>query len=296
MHRHLALSYVALEKDGAEVAECLMTDLMDFLLYAKINCDDVDQDAMHYVTYPVPTASASATNDDNSSNNSCSARLVKCRVASAFNEVGLKLWEAAWFLAEFCIAYKELFAGQSVLELGAGVGFTGLVLAKCAFPKRILLTDYAPDVMKNLRHNVAINAKNRDDTNCVVDVATLDWDDYGGHMELQDEGAFSPDVLLAGDCAYDVAAFPALMNVLKCFLHDEKAARAKQPPRVAFFAATIRNQATFQTFLDQLHGSNIAYDDMTAAALAKMGRPLYQYDNRDQIRLCRLYSNSTSST
>jgi predicted nicotinamide N-methyase len=51
----------------------------------------------------------------------------------------------------------ELFRGKAVLELGAGAGFSGLCLLRKARPSALQLTDYAPDVLQNLTHNLTIS-------------------------------------------------------------------------------------------------------------------------------------------
>ncbi|KAJ8556613.1 hypothetical protein ON010_g9353 [Phytophthora cinnamomi] len=251
----------------ADVDDGLVEALMEFVLNAKLVDDSLNSEAMHHVSYTVPTADSSV--------------VVTCRVASVFNEVGLKLWEAGWLLAEYAIAHESDFRGRTVLELGAGVGFSGMVLACVCRSSRIVLTDYAPNVMQNLRYNVEINASK---FLCPVEVQTLDWETWQP-TDHEDE---RPDVLLAGDCVYDVAAFPPLMHVLQSFLGHDQGYTAQHPQRVAIFAATIRNQKTFQTFLDQLAAHRIDYVDITASSLEKMGEPICSYPNRDQIRLCRL--------
>lgn len=240
----------------------LAGELMNFLLRSQTG-DSLQSDALHHVSY-------SAYDSEQTSEEI----VVTCRVTAVFNEVGLKIWEAGWFLAEYILAYPELFRDQCVLELGAGVGFSGLVLATCTRPRQVLLSDYAPNVMQNLRYNVEINSSKY---RCPVDVVTLDWDTWQQSDELQ------PDILLAGDCVYDVAAFPSLVRVLHAFM-DKPSDRQ----RVAIFASTIRNQTTFQAFLDQLEQFEIAYVDVTAEALQAMGPQCFKYANRHQIRLCHL--------
>ena len=46
--------------------------------------------------------------------------------------------------AEFCVAHARWLEGKSVLELGAGVGMTGAVVATCCGAREVVLTDYAP--------------------------------------------------------------------------------------------------------------------------------------------------------
>lgn len=266
-----------IEAIGAEAHDDLVSELMEFVVHAQLGRNTLSAEDMHHVSYTIPTPYAVAAALPSS------PLVVTCRVASVFNDVGLKLWEAGWFLAEYIITHPEVFTNQTVLELGAGVGFTGLVLAEIARPKHVLLSDYAPNVMQNLRYNVEINA---DHYQCPVDVVTLDWDTW----EPSHDEDLRPDILLAGDCVYDVASFPSLVRVLQAFLGLSAVAAGNSPhERKAIFASTIRNQKTFQAFLDQLAVFEIAYNDITTPALSQMGsKQMFPYANRDQIRLCEL--------
>jgi hypothetical protein len=50
------------------------------------------------------------------------------RTGPFHNDVGLRMWEAGYFLAEFLVKNPHLVADKSVIELGSGVGLTGLVI------------------------------------------------------------------------------------------------------------------------------------------------------------------------
>lgn len=47
-------------------------------------------------------------------------------------------------LEEFCLAHSGLLEGKSVLELGAGIGMTGMAVAASCGAREVVLTDYAP--------------------------------------------------------------------------------------------------------------------------------------------------------
>jgi len=264
---------VDIEAHDREVADTLIEELMQCIGSGRLIIGSNDPDELYHVSYHLPDT---ADIDD----------VITCRVAGTYNEVGLKLWEAAFFLAEYVLAEKEMFHDKYVLELGAGVGFTGFVLAKCARPKHVLLTDYAPQVMQNLRYNIEINEHQ---FTCPVEACALDWSTY-----TNDEGSKQPDILLAGDCVYDVANFPSLVQVLNLFLIPSSGIDgvAGVSSRVAIFASTIRNQQTFQTFLEQLKSHRIDYADITVEALSKMTPPTFTYENKDSIRLCKLFKTS----
>lgn len=260
----------------AEAHDELVEELLQFVLHARLGQMTLSAEDLHHVSYAIPVIT-----------DKHEPLVVTCRVASVFNEVGLKIWEAGWYLAEYIITHPHVFTNQTVLELGAGVGFTGLVLAGVAKPKRVLLSDYGSSVMQNLRYNAEINAPH---FQCPVDVLTLDWDTWDPSEDQGDE-ALRPDILLAGDCVYDVANFPSLVRVLQVFLGSPSTTTTttdKTHERRAIFAATIRNQKTFQAFLDQLKVFEIAYEDITTQALATMGQQMFPYGNRHEIRLCVL--------
>lgn len=46
--------------------------------------------------------------------------------------------------AEFCLKRSELLRGKRVLELGSGIGMTGMMIAACCGASEVVLSDYAP--------------------------------------------------------------------------------------------------------------------------------------------------------
>jgi predicted nicotinamide N-methyase len=132
-----------IEQKGVAVADSLAEALFEAMQQAR-GVDELVDQAKCYVSFSAPCATAPS-------------EVFSFRVATGFNQVGLVLWEAAFFLTEFALSNLDLFAGKSVLELGAGVGLTGVLLAYYAQPRKMILTDYAPEVLQNLRHNLQIN-------------------------------------------------------------------------------------------------------------------------------------------
>jgi predicted nicotinamide N-methyase len=78
---------------------------------------------------------------------------IAIKVAAEMTNVGLVTWEAGFFLAEVILAHKELFANKRCVELGAGVGLTGIVLSEVALPKSLVLTDCSSTVLRNIVDN-----------------------------------------------------------------------------------------------------------------------------------------------
>lgn len=94
---------------------------------------------------------------------------------------GCQLWPAGIALARLLLKEPALVEGKSVIELGAGCGFAGIVAARLA--ERVLITDAERETVLNLRHNLLLNShywlNGRPSGRPPVDVCaeTLLWED-----------------------------------------------------------------------------------------------------------------------
>ncbi|KAJ3187172.1 hypothetical protein HDU85_007210 [Gaertneriomyces sp. JEL0708] len=104
-------------------------------------------------------------------------------------DIGFQTWGAGVVLSKLLAANEIPLTASRILELGSGTGLAGIVAARIGrslYPKfEIVLTDYHPNVLSNLRRNV--HANNVDA--CTL-VGMLDW--TIGTLELEDTGA-QPD-------------------------------------------------------------------------------------------------------
>lgn len=67
------------------------------------------------------------------------------------------MWDAGWYIAEVIMANQELFSQKRIVELGSGVGLTGIVLYHFCKPEAFYLTDYLDIVLNNCRKNLEIS-------------------------------------------------------------------------------------------------------------------------------------------
>lgn len=72
---------------------------------------------------------------------------------------GLNVWEAALVLCEWSIHNEHVIAGKHIVELGAGTGLSGLVIAKCCQPLSVTFTDGNDKVLEYLNENIENNFK-----------------------------------------------------------------------------------------------------------------------------------------
>ncbi|GMI27296.1 hypothetical protein TeGR_g790 [Tetraparma gracilis] len=222
------------ERQGGDLCSDSLSELMMGLVSSASKVDPDDPDLTCYQSFTSPALRGT----------------LGCRVALRHNDVGMRMWEAGYLLADFIIRYPELVRGRRVVELGAGCGLTGLVAAAIGGCESMLLTDYTDVTLANMKHNVEVN--NGWLRACGVDpakvqVGFLDW----GHVlaappsapsvspsstsATSIAGLLSADVLIAGDCVYDRSVIPALVFTVRRLLEAVNGA-------VAYFATTMTLQ------------------------------------------------------
>ncbi len=89
-------------------------------------------------------------------NKMCALCDVRIRIFPQHNDVALKLWEAGACLAEYFLAFPLCVSGKSIVELGSGVGLTGIISAACN-AREVHFTDYSHAWLDNIRYNININ-------------------------------------------------------------------------------------------------------------------------------------------
>ena len=206
--------------------------------------------------------------------------LVEKRELICDGTTGLRTWQAGKFLSNWLLENSQHFPKQkefTILELGSGVGFTGISLSKdvrCA-SSRMILTDHHSKVLRTLYQNVKANLFDRTETsrnevenNELVDqvdfpveftsntgklkriiIDILDWETFS-----QDENGqrFACDMIIGADIVYDTSVIPHLVNVLVKFLKHLGTEKV-------ILANCVRNEDTDDLFMKTLEQSNISF-------------------------------------
>ena len=89
------------------------------------------------------------------------SQFIPIKVIQSHNQVGTKVWGAGVYLGEILQREPTLLQGKCVLELGAGVGITGLLIARALpplqRPSKVIMTDFHHEVVDLLAYNIEIN-------------------------------------------------------------------------------------------------------------------------------------------
>jgi len=126
-----------------------------------------------------------------------------------FHLTGGRVWAGSLLLVKWFETFG--WSGRRVLELGAGLGFAGLALAKLGHS--VVLSDQEPVILDVLESNVV---RNRVDDRC--EVLPLAWGSVleAGTRQLLDSKHF--DVVMGADVIYELAACDQMVNVLRTAL------------------------------------------------------------------------------
>ncbi|XP_071616697.1 protein-lysine N-methyltransferase EEF2KMT isoform X1 [Heliangelus exortis] len=215
---------------------------------------------------------------------------------------GLVTWEAALNLAEWAMENVAVFSQRTVLELGSGIGFTGIAICKTCSPKTYIFSDCHPCVLKQLRENIHLNgfvlepetaphtptqpqgleAETANSQQPEIIVAELDWGSVTEKQVLD----LHPDVVLAADVVYDPEVTSALIGVLQK-LRVSRGAR--KPPEV-YIASTLRNPDTFLLFQAELDKVGIRWQ-----IIPDHSNTVFPCDVQPNEKLSQVYSMSATA-
>jgi predicted nicotinamide N-methyase len=106
----------------------------------------------------------------------------------SYSSVGLawKVWDSATILARWLHRRRDVIAEKRVLEVGSGCGLAGLMAAH--FAKRVTLTDYLPQILDALTHNLNLNFRQRPKIRDRVNIQLLDWRAFAENRTLEGSG------------------------------------------------------------------------------------------------------------
>ncbi|XP_038275787.1 protein-lysine N-methyltransferase EEF2KMT isoform X2 [Dermochelys coriacea] len=208
---------------------------------------------------------------------------------------GLVTWDAALYIAEWAIENSAIFSNRTVLELGSGIGLTGIAICKTCNPKAYVFSDYHHCVLEQLRENIHLNgfvlesetenhtkmqsqsqrAEVMDLQGPKITVAELDWDSVAEEQlsELQ------ADVVIAADVVYDPQITLSLIGVLQQLSIFKTAGK---PPEI-YIAFTVRNPDTYQLFQTELDKVGIGWQVVPTHT-----KNLFLYDLHSNITLLKL--------
>ncbi|XP_075421423.1 methyltransferase-like protein 22 isoform X3 [Ascaphus truei] len=120
-------------------------------------CEREEQNCSRDVVCPtiLTIGNEDYTDDEEPVYNSHDLIRIEHTMATPLEDVGKQIWRGAFLLADYVLWKRDSFRGCTVLELGAGTGFTSIVMATVA--KTVYCTDVGEDLLDMCERNVALN-------------------------------------------------------------------------------------------------------------------------------------------
>ncbi|CAO2651536.1 Nn.00g041060.m01.CDS01 [Neocucurbitaria sp. VM-36] len=228
---------------------------MASLLTSSIPSEADSAQQKAFVTYSYPLHS----NDDSTSDARTVTLLEARSVISSSGTTGLRTWEAALLLGSYLVSDygRAIIQGKKVFELGAGTGMLSILCAKYLGVAGIVATDGDESVVDAIKTNIFLNGLDTDDSSkCQVRTAALKW---GWPIDAttfsEDYGMETPDVLFGADVTYDKSVIPRLAATLWAFFE-------LNPALQVLISATIRNEQTFETFLNACRRNGFSFEQI----------------------------------
>jgi len=139
------------------------------------------------------------------------SRPCTCEVLQ-FGPFAFKLSPSSEVLAWLVLGrFRASLQGKAVLEVGAGLGYTGIACAAWTECASLCITDGDPTSVAALRRNVELNAEARSFGSTAVDAQMLR---YGDDVEKDGQRRLY-DCILCADCVYDREFHLPLCTTLK---------------------------------------------------------------------------------
>eukprot|EP00897_Mesotaenium_endlicherianum_P006238 jgi/Mesen1/5642/ME000286S04854 len=145
-----------------------------------------------------------------------------------YDLTGQLVWPGAQLMNDYLCSISSELSSTSVIELGSGVGLTGLLCA--TWCKKVVMTDHNDIVLKLMRQNVErCQSSAPADLPCPdMRCEKLEWGDEGDLEAISTNHPAGFDFVLGADICYQSANVPLLFDVARKLL-------SRRPPGKSTF-------------------------------------------------------------
>ncbi|KAL4590580.1 hypothetical protein LXL04_003514 [Taraxacum kok-saghyz] len=131
-----------------------------------------------------------------------------------FDLTGQLVWPGARLLNEYLSNNAELLQGCSAVELGSGVGITGILCSR--FCNEVVLTDHNDEVLKILNKNIDLHESSENPNSCAaLSAEKLEWGNTDQLNQILQKHPEGFDLVLGADIYILQNSVPPLFETVK---------------------------------------------------------------------------------
>ncbi|XP_024531491.1 protein-lysine methyltransferase C42C1.13-like isoform X1 [Selaginella moellendorffii] len=164
-----------------------------------------------------------------------------------YDLTGQIIWPGTELLLNYIVDHSQSFQGASIIELGSGVGVTGLLCGRIGC-RKVVMTDHNDIVLKIMRKNVAL----QQDTALLSRIACekLEWGNEEQLSLILDKHPEGFDYILGADICYQQCNIPPLIRTVNKLLQHHHC-------RKFLLAYVSRIQSTDRAFFNEASEHNL---------------------------------------
>jgi len=169
-------------------------------------------------------------------------------VSACGKHTGGIVWETSYLLLNYLVEAKQTLG--KILEVGAGCGLLGLVLA--ALGDNVVMTETREvlvNLQSNLERNRSLLARANAVRSCYLDWTKYEEDAVANHLE-----SHSFDTILGTDVIFSPALVEPLLYTLQYMSHSKT---------TIYLCVQVRCATSHQMFLDKAASYNFAIQEIT---------------------------------
>ncbi|XP_010271830.1 PREDICTED: protein N-lysine methyltransferase METTL21A [Nelumbo nucifera] len=189
-----------------------------------------------------------------------------------YDLTGQLVWPGAMLLNNYLSKNSDMLQGCSVIELGSGVGITGIFCSR--FCREVVLTDHNDEILKILNKNIELSVSSGSCNSCSGLVAEkLEWgnSDHINHIIQRHSRGF--DLVLGADICFQQSSVPLLFDTV------EKLLRLKGEGQCKFILAYVSRAKSMDTMVINeavCHGMQISEVNGTRSVVGNLEGVIFE--------------------
>ncbi|XP_027343509.1 protein N-lysine methyltransferase METTL21A isoform X1 [Abrus precatorius] len=144
-----------------------------------------------------------------------------------FDLTGQLVWPGAMLMNDYLSKNIEMLQGCTVIELGSGVGVTGILCSR--FCNKVVMTDHNEEVLKILKKNIELHSRpeNISSTSHGLVAEKLEWGNIDQINEILQKHPGGFDFILGADICFQQSSIPMLFDTVKQLLQVREGRKCK---------------------------------------------------------------------